>query len=65
MMGLRSNKSTNLPTITVFSVVVFPITICMMVCLLFVVSVQCLCLMNIKDAGVDQIKLPNDIMWDI
>ena len=65
MMGLRTNKSTNLPTITVFSVVVFPITICMMVCLLFVVSVQCLCLMNIKDAGVDQIKLPNDIMWDI
>ena len=64
-MGLRTNKSTNLPTITVFSVVVFPITICMMVCLLFVVSVQCLCLMNIKDAGVDQIKLPNDIMWDI
>ena len=65
MMGLRTNKSTNLPTITVFSVVVFPITICMMVCLLFVVSLQCLCLMNIKDAGVDQIKLPNDIMWDI
>ena len=65
MMGLRTNKSTNLPTITVFSVVVFHITICMMVCLLFVVSVQCLCLMNIKDAGVDQIKLPNDIMWDI
>ena len=64
-MGLRTNKSTNLPTITVFSVVVFPITICMMVCLLFVVSLQCLCLMNIKDAGVDQIKLPNDIMWDI
>ena len=63
MMGLRTNKSTNLPKITVFSVVVFPITICMMVCLLFVVSVQCL--MNIKDAGVDQIKLPNDIMWDI
>ena len=63
MMGLRTNKSTNLPTITVFSVVVFPITICMMVCLLFAVSVQCL--MNIKDAGVDQIKLPNDIMWDI